>query len=109
MPAKDLEELEALEAEEYADEMAAEAEELALAQMRAEEEAMGGGMAAVSEEGEGDTFGGEAGLEDDEFSVLPLPSGVKQKESQEEEDENALPGYSEVVDGASLPMQTTAS
>ena len=65
MPAKDLEELEALEAEEYADEMAAEAEELALAQMRAEEEAMGGGMAAVSEEGEGDTFGGEAGLEDD--------------------------------------------
>ena len=64
MPAKDLEELEALEAEEYADEMAAEAEELALAQMRAEE-AMGGGMAAVSEEGDGDTFGGEAGLEDD--------------------------------------------
>ena len=51
----------------------------------------------------------EAGLEDDEFSVLPLPSGVKQKESQEEEDENALPGYSEVVEGASLPMQTTAS
>jgi hypothetical protein len=51
----------------------------------------------------------EAGLEDDEFSVLPLPSGVKQKESQEEEDENALPGYSDVVEGASLPMQTTAS
>lgn len=54
----------------------------------------------------------EAGTEDDELgSVTPLPSGVKQQKAltQEEEEENALPGYSEVVEGASIPLQPTSS
>ena len=54
----------------------------------------------------------ESGTEDDEVgSVTPLPSGVKQQKAltQEEEEENALPGYSEVVEGASIPLQPTSS
>jgi hypothetical protein len=53
----------------------------------------------------------DAGTEDDDFIVTPLPSGVKQEKTQEEEDENALPGYSEVVEGATVlpraPLQTS--
>merc|ERR1711865_167639 len=52
----------------------------------------------------------EVGTEDDEYIVTPLPSGVKQEKAQEEEDENALPGYTEVVEGAAVlpraPLQT---
>jgi len=54
----------------------------------------------------------EAGTEDDELgSVTPLPLGVKQQKTltQEEEEENALPGYSEVVEGATIPLQPTSS
>jgi hypothetical protein len=53
----------------------------------------------------------EAGTEDDEVgSVIPLPSGVKQKDmSQEEEEENALPSYGEAVEGAAIALQTTSS
>jgi len=52
---------------------------------------------------------------DDEYIVTPLPSGVKQAAKEEEEDENELPGYSEVVEGAAVlpratePLQTSAS
>lgn len=54
----------------------------------------------------------EAGTEEDELgSVTPLPLGVKQQKTltQEEEEENALPGYSEVVEGATIPLQPTSS
>ena len=56
----------------------------------------------------------EAGSEDDLGhlgSVTPLPLGVKQQKTltQEEEEENALPGYSEVVEGATIPLQPTSS
>lgn len=49
---------------------------------------------------------------DEEYIVTPLPSGVKQAAKEEEDDdENALPGYTEVVEGAAVlprePLQTS--
>mmetsp|Transcript_56715 Transcript_56715/g.93804 ORF Transcript_56715/g.93804 Transcript_56715/m.93804 type:complete len:310 (+) Transcript_56715:67-996(+) len=49
--------------------------------------------------------------EDEESTVIPLPSGVKHNDTrahsaETEEDDDALPTYGEVVDGASLATQT---
>ena len=50
---------------------------------------------------------------DEEYTVTPLPSGVKQVAKEEEEDENELPAYAEVVEGAAVlpraPLQTSSS
>ena len=50
---------------------------------------------------------------DEEFTVTPLPSGVKQATKEDDDDENELPGYAEVVEGAAVlpraPLQTSTS